>query len=228
MKTLDRPPPVDPFPPPLRPELCIRRATPDDLAGMVALSRAVYGERGSWRAHELSLHQEIFPQGQLVAEDPVSRQVVGKVISLVVDSTLWPTHAPWRDVTDRGRLTTHDWGGDTLYGAGVAVHPEAQGMGVAKQLYRAREALRQRLHLRAIRAGARIPGYGEVADQLSPEDYVAEVVAGLRSDPTLSFQLHLGFRVIGVARNYLVTDHESRTHAAIVEYRPKRPAPGAR
>jgi hypothetical protein len=45
-----------------------------------------------------------------------------------------------------------------------------------------------------IRAGARIPGYGVVADRMSPEVYVEEVVRGLRKDPTLSFQLAQGFQ----------------------------------
>lgn len=38
------------------------------------------------------------------------------------------------------------------------------------------------------------------------------------NDPTLSFQLHLGFRVTGVIGNYFPDDPESRGFAAIIEW----------
>lgn len=145
---------------------------------------------------------------------------MGMSVSLVVDSRDWDPTADWHAVTGNGSLSTHDpERGDTLYAAGVAVHPAARGRGVARALYLAREALLTRMGLSRIRAGARIPGYGRVAATMTPEEYVREVAAGRRHDPTLSFQLHLGFRVVALARGYLPFDGESRGHAAIVEWR---------
>ena len=189
---------------------------------LVSLSRAVYGRRGAaWLTRELLAHQERFPEGQFVAIGTEHRRPLGMGVSLVVDSRVWKPTARWHAVTGDGTLSTHDAeAGDTLYAAGVAVHPAARGHGVARALYRAREDLLERMGLTRIRAGARIPGYWRVADTMEPEEYVHEVVAGERHDPTLSFQLHLGFQVVAVARDYLPVDRESRGHAAIVDWHP--------
>jgi GNAT superfamily N-acetyltransferase len=198
-------------------------ARTEDVPELATLSRAVYGPRGSWKTPELFLHQEVFPEGQLVAEEVEGAGsgtgLLGMAVSLVLDSGRWPPRTPWRDVTDRGRLTTHDPSGDLLYGAGLAVHPEARGQGVARALYAAREALVERLEIHVIRAGARIPGFGAVAHLMTPEQYVEEVVEGIQRDPTLSFQLRMGFHVVDVAPDYLVTDEASRRWAAIIEWR---------
>lgn len=200
----------------------VRNTRAADVPTLLRISRAIYGDRGSWKAEELHLHQRVFPEGQLVAVDPRSGQVLGMAISLVVRADRWPLEVPWRVITDHGRLSTHDPEGETLYAAGVAVDPRARGRGIGGALYRAREALLLDAGLARIRAGARIPGYGPVADRLSPEGYVAEVVEGLRRDPTLSFQLAQGFQVLGVAPGYLRTDQASRGYAAVVEWRPPR------
>jgi hypothetical protein len=68
----------------------------------------------------------------------------------------------------------------------------------------------RRLGLARIAAGGRIPGYAEHEEVLTPEAYVASVVAGDRHDPTLSFQLDNGFQVVGVIRGYLPCDDASR------------------
>jgi GNAT superfamily N-acetyltransferase len=202
------------------PALRVRLTRPEDIPALIALSRRVYPEGGAWLTKELRAHQAAFPEGQLVVVDRADDRPLGMVVSLVVDSNRWPPDASWGAVTDEGRLTTHDPDGDTLYGAGLAVDPEARGRGAARLLYQAREALLERMGLQRIRAGARIPGYGRAARRMSPDRYVDEVIAGSRSDPTLSFQLHMGFRVVAVARDYLPGDRDSRGHAAVVEWLP--------
>jgi len=48
-----------------------------------------------------------------------------------------------------------------------------------------------------------IPGYQEVEDDLTAEEYIADVVAGRRHDPTLTFQLESGFAVRGLLPGYV-------------------------
>ncbi len=202
----------------------VRNTRLRDLPELLRLSRTIYGERGSWKPGELRLHQQVFPEGQFVAFDPRNGRILGMAVSLVVEMDRFPFDVPWRVVTDRGRLSTHAPHGDTLYAAGVAVDPAARGRGIGSALYAARASLLGELGLERIRAGARIPGYGAVADHMTPEAYVEEVVRGMRRDPTLSFQLAQGFQYLGIAREYLRTDRASRGFAAIVEWRP--PAAG--
>ncbi len=206
---------------PLDPSLWIRLTRPEDIPGVIRLSHRVYGPEGAWLTPELRSHQRVFPEGQLVVVRRDSGRIVGLAVSLVIASDAFPLNASWNRITARGHLTTHDLSrGDTLYGAGVAVHPDVRGMGVGRALYGAREAMVQRLGLARIRAGARIPGYHRVARRLSPGQYVDEVVSGRRRDPTLSFQLHMGFRVLAVVPDYLPQDRESLGHAVVVEWTP--------
>jgi len=56
----------------------------------------------------------------------------------------------------------------------------------------ARKDLIRERGLKRLLTGGRIAGYDEVAEHLSPKEYVAEVVAGKRWDPALTFQLENG------------------------------------
>jgi hypothetical protein len=69
-----------------------------------------------------------------------------------------------------------------------------------------------------IRAGGRLRGYHRHAATMSAREYVDAVVKGTLSDPTLSFQLAQGFRVLGVVKHYLEPDPESLGYAAVIEW----------
>jgi hypothetical protein len=98
------------------------------------------------------------------------------------------------------------------------VHPSVRRRGIAGRLYQARRDLVAHLGLLRIRAGGRLRGYHRHAATLSPQEYVDAVVKGTLSDPTLSFQLAQGFKVLGVVRHYLERDPESLGHAAVIEW----------
>jgi hypothetical protein len=53
---------------------------------------------------------------------------------------------------------------------------------------------------------------------MSADEYVSWVVRGDLRDPTLSFQLHRGFRVLSVVSRYLSHDPESQGYAAVIEW----------
>ena len=52
---------------------------------------------------------------------------------------------------------------------------------------------------------------------MTPREYVADVIAGKREDPTLSFQLKNGFVVLDIIPDYL-HDTESRNFATLLEW----------
>lgn len=197
----------------------VRNTRPEDFGGIVELCLAVYPCAAPWREEQLSSHLRVFPEGQLVAVDRETNRVLGMAASLIVLWDDYEASETWRTFTDRGMFMNHDpKRGRTLYGAEIMVHPEAQGCGIGKLLYLARRELCERLNLRRIRAGARLRGYSRCADRMSASEYVDSVVRGDVGDPTLSFQLRRGFRVLHVVSGYLKDDPESLGFAAIIEW----------
>lgn len=103
-----------------------------------------------------------------------------------------------------------------MYGVDSAVHPDYRGRGVGGKLMDARFAVLRQLNLRGMIAGSLFIDYHTVADVLTPEQYVQDIIDGKRFDTNLTKQLHKGFRVHNLIPNYI---HEPRTHdyaAAIV------------
>ncbi|MEZ5286778.1 MAG: GNAT family N-acetyltransferase [Vicinamibacterales bacterium] len=199
------------------PEIDVRNTTSADFDGIIDLCRRVYPDSLPWSPTQLASHLTVFPDGQFVAlEDGL---IVGMAASLIVLWEDYDARTTWRDFTAGGTFTNHDpERGHTLYGAEVMVDPERQGSGIGSRLYEARRELVVRLGLRRIRAGARLRGYHEFADRMTPEAYVDAVERGEVTDPTLSFQLNRGFRVIAVTSGYLRQDPESLGYAAVIEW----------
>ena len=201
------------------PVASVEQTSPADFDGIIELTREVYPGSRPWSETQLATHLEIFPEGQLVAKDIVTGQVVGMAASLIVFWDDYDMSSSWRDFTAGGMFTNHDPAmGRTLYGAEVMVSPSRQGQGIGAALYAARRHIAIRFGLLRIRAGARLRGYGKHADDMTPEEYVRKVVDGVIIDPTLSFQLKQGFHVLAAVKNYLRDDPESRGYAAVIEW----------
>lgn len=202
-----------------RDDILVRNTRPEDFPGIIEICQQVYPISTPWKEEQLASHLRVFPEGQFVALEAGSQRVLGMAASLIVFWDDYDMHTGWRDFTDHGMFTNHDpERGRTLYGAEVMVRPEMQGRGVGGRLYRARRELVERRRLLRIRAGARLRGYHRYASQMTPEDYALQVVRGELRDPTLSFQLRHGFRVLAVVMGYLQHDPESLGHAAVIEW----------
>jgi ribosomal protein S18 acetylase RimI-like enzyme len=201
--------------------LLIRRATAADLPSLVALNRDAYPDliqdEVVWTEQQLSAHLDVFPQGQLVAEDSAFR-CVGAISTLILRGSIDPL-APhtWVGITDGGYFSGHDPEGDTLYLADIYVGPAFWGQGVGSALYRALRDLCLDLRLRRVVAGGRLWGYTDVADHMSAHEYVAKVTAGELHDRVLVSQLRAGFRVRGLLPGYL-HDWRSRHWATLLEW----------
>ena len=98
-----------------------------------------------------------------------------------------------------------------LYGMDVMVHPDYRRLRIGERFYRIRRELCQWLELKGIVFGGRMPGYARHAKEYpNPKDYVAAVVDQKLKDPVINFQLRQGFKPIGVLRNYLLGDAQSK------------------
>jgi len=196
----------------------VRLTEERDFDEITALCRLVYPEAPPWKAEQLASHRLHFPEGQFVAVEPGTGQIIGMAASLVILWSDYTVSGSWRDFTDHGMFSNHDPQGRTLYGAEVLVRPALQRRGVGAALYRARRTLCERLGLLRIRAAARLRGYHRQAARMTAEEYVMRVVRGLIGDATLSFQLRHGFHVMAVVPNYIKSDPESLGYAAVIEW----------
>lgn len=198
------------------PSAFVRRMTPDDISAIVDVQSRVFAGMNPWSRESLARHLTIFPEGQLVAVDESGR-VLGSASSLIIDWDDYAELAKWSVITGDGTFDTHNPLGKTLYGADISVEPLARRQGIGSLLYQARKQIVRELGLKRMLAGGRIPGYAQVSQQMTPKEYVAEVIAGKREDPTLSFQLRNGFVVLDIIPDY-VRDSESRNYATLLEW----------
>ena len=204
-------------------EIIIQNTHSEDIPQIIELSRAIYHEKSAWTEKELNSHLKVFPEGQFVAVESESGKIVGMAASLII---LWDDYEiseNWEDFTAGGMFTNHDaQQGRTLYGAEVMVKQKKRRAGIGKKLYKARRKLVEELGLLRIRAGARLRDYHRYANQMSAKEYVEKIVSGEIKDPTLSFQLRQGFKILAVVSDYLAHDRESLGKAAIIEWKNPR------
>jgi GNAT superfamily N-acetyltransferase len=193
----------------------VRQYTVGDFAGLLELQRACfpppYPEAQLWSFVQIQSHVQHFPQGALCVEE--AGHLIASATTMILEQ---PPHT-FAAATDDGFIRNHNQNGDTLYGVDMAVHPEFRGRGVARMLYQARFALVQQLGLRRFVAAGRMPGLC-LYPALSPEAYVAQVVAGKLIDPTLTPQLKNGLQPLEVLHGY-IADEESRDCALLLEWR---------
>lgn len=197
----------------------VRNTRPEDFAGIANLTLETYPGSPPWNERQLASHLQLFPEGQFVAVEAGTGQVVGMAASLIL---LWDDYAGnmnWGEFTSNGMFTNHDpIHGRTLYGAEIMVKPSLQRSGIGKKIYQARRELAERLGLLRIRAGARLRGYHRHAHRMGAEEYTIRVVQGRIHDATLTFQLKQEFHVLAVVSGYLHYDPDSRGYAAVIEW----------
>lgn len=197
-----------------QPQVILRQTTLDDYEDVREIMHRVYPHMGPWERELFAKQIERFPEGQLCIEN--EGRVVAAAISMIVDYDRYGhNHTYWQIIGD-GDLSNHDPGGDTLYGVDVFVHPDFRQLRLARRLYDARKELCLSLNLKQIVLGGRIPGYRDVAEEMTPQEYIEEVRRGSLVDPVLTFQLSNDFQVHRVVRNYLPEDRDSGATAVVL------------
>ena len=204
----------------------VRTTRPEDIPELIALQARVYPDIPPWSQRKLREQLDVFPQGQIVAENDDG--LVGCASSLIVLWDDWSESHSWKEITGAGTFENHNPEGKTLYGAEVFVDPALRGAGVGHLLYEGRRTLCRRMNLKRIIACGRLPGYHRYADEMDAEYYAQKVVWGDLKDPVLSFQLKEDFSYCGVIENYIPEDAESCGNASVIvwinpDYDPESP-----
>ena len=197
----------------------IRTMEPGDFAAIAAISARVYPDETPYTAAELAEHHAVYAQGQLVAEHLATGSVAGAHFTLRLRLSDFHIDDPWEVLTAHGTFDDHDpVAGMTLYGADIMVSPDHQRHGLAHALTDATRALVVAEKLWRMVGASRLPGYGKVAERMTPADYVAAVVGGRMVDPVLTAHLKDGWAVVRPIQGYLQHDPESANWAAVVQW----------
>lgn len=82
------------------------------------------------------------------------------------------------------------------------ITPEFRGLRLGRRLYEYRKELCEKLNLKSILFGGRIPNYYKHADVLNPKEYIKKVRSKEIHDPVLDFQMSNDFHPIKVIKGY--------------------------
>lgn len=201
-------------------EAVIRSYTEADFDDLIDIQRECFPPPFPselwWNQEQLGNHVRLFPDGALCVE--VEGKLAGSITGLVVP---WepadPDHA-WSEITDDGYIRNHDPKGNTLYIVDISVRPSYRKLGLGKWLMLSMYEVVVEKKLTRLLGGARMPGYHNVADKLTPDGYLNKVLAGDISDPIVTFLLRCGRVPVRVVPNYL-DDEESSNNAVLMEWR---------
>ncbi|WP_438444823.1 GNAT family N-acetyltransferase [Gorillibacterium sp. sgz5001074] len=169
-----------------------------------------------WNKEQLSNHIRLFPEGALCVE--VEGRLAGSMTGLRVRFDPSRPEHTWAEITDEGYIRNHDPEGETLYIVDISVSPEYRKLGLGKWLMQSMYEVTVQLGAKRLLGGGRMSGYHLVADRMTPEAYLTEVLAGREKDPVLTFLLRCGRTPVAVAHGYL-EDEESRNNAVLMEWR---------
>src|SRR3546814_6340624 len=146
-----------------------------------------------------------FPEGQFVAvfED----KIVGYCASSRIDENVALSPHDWETISGNGFGSRHDPTGDWLYGIEMAVDERRRGLRIGKRLYEARRTLAERLELKGLVFGGRMPGFRRARRRAGgPEDYIAKVREGELRHPVIGLQFPHGFAPHGLLAETLPHD----------------------
>ena len=85
-------------------------------------------------------------------------------------------------------------------------------------MYDYRKEVCEKLNLRGIVFGGRIPNYHKFAKEMSPKEYIAKVKRKEIHDPVLNFQISNDFHPIRILKGYLEGDDASGEFAVLLEW----------
>ncbi|MDZ7607969.1 MAG: bifunctional GNAT family N-acetyltransferase/carbon-nitrogen hydrolase family protein [Cyclobacteriaceae bacterium] len=169
-----------------------------------------------WKEHHIKALISKFPEGQIVIM--VNGQVAGCALSIIVDYKKYENKHTYREITGNFMFDTHTDDGDILYGIDVFIKPDFRGMRLGRRLYDYRKELCEKLNLKGIAFGGRIPNYYKYASEMTPKQYIEKVRQKLIHDPVLSFQISNDFHPSKIMKNYLEGDDASQEYAVLLEW----------
>lgn len=170
-----------------------------------------------WKENHIQSLLNKFPEGQVVLK--VNGKIAGCALSILTtaDFIISQPHT-YKEITANYTFNSHDPEGDVLYGIEIFIKPEFRGLRLGRRLYDYRKELCEKLNLRGIVFGGRIPYYHKYANELTPKQYLEKVREKEIHDPVLNFQLSNDFHPIRILKGYLEGDKASNEYAVLLEW----------
>lgn len=196
----------------------IRRLTLDDYDALIEVMKKSYPEMREdiWDKRNIQKLTSIFPDGQTCVT--VNGKVAAASLSIIVQYELYGDDHTYAEITGNSTFNTHYNSGNVLYGIEMFVDPEFRSLRLGRRLYDARKELCEKLNLKSIVIGGRIPNYHQYMDELTPRQYIQKVRKKEIYDPVLTFQLSNSFQPIRILKNYLPGDTSSQDNAVLMEW----------
>ncbi|MDT7828626.1 bifunctional GNAT family N-acetyltransferase/carbon-nitrogen hydrolase family protein [Pricia sp. S334] len=169
-----------------------------------------------WEERQIKSLIKKFPEGQVVIK--VNGHLAGCSLSIIVDYDRFEDNHTFQEITGRETFNTHTEDGDVLYGIDIFIKPEYRGLRLGRRLYDYRKELCEKLNLKSIAFGGRIPNYHNYADTLTPKKYIEKVKRKEIHDPVLSFQINNDFHPAKILKGYLDGDKASKEFAVLMEW----------
>ncbi|WP_370102626.1 carbon-nitrogen hydrolase family protein [Xanthomarina gelatinilytica] len=170
-----------------------------------------------WREHQIKTLIDKFPEGQVVIK--INNQIAGCALSIIVDYDSIDDIHTYEDITGNYTFNTHDaHKGDALYGIDVFIKPEFRGLRLGRRLYDYRKELCEKLNLRGIAFGGRIPNFHKYSKEMTPKEYIDKVRRKEIHDPVLNFQISNDFHPVRILKGYLEGDNASGEYAVLLEW----------
>lgn len=169
-----------------------------------------------WKEEQIASLLKKFPEGQIVLK--VDGKIAGCALSIIIDSKKFEGQHTYREVTGDHTFKTHTKYGNMLYGIDVFVKPEFRGLRLGRRMYDYRKELCEKLNLKGILFGGRIPNYHKYADKLSPKEYIEKVRSKEIHDPVFDFQVSNDFRPVKILKGYLEGDEASNEYAVMLRW----------
>ena len=169
-----------------------------------------------WKENQIKALIDKFPEGQVVIK--INGELAGCALSITVDYNKFDDSHTYENITGNYTFSTHDENGNVLYGIDIFIKKEYRGLRLGRRLYDYRKELTEKLNLKGIVFGGRIPNYHKYAANLSPKEYIEKVKRKEIQDPVLNFQISNDFHSSKILKGYLEGDFNSGEFAVLLEW----------
>jgi len=200
-------------------KITIRNAREQDLNEIVELENEIWPEGTRATRDKFESRLKIFQQGFFLAYK--NGKIIGASTSEKID--YYPSNPPtsWEKITDNGYIrATYSPEGNAIYVVSIGAKSRSGG---GSALVQEQKKLVEKLSLKYLVLGARIPGYDDYIAKnrdIPIEEYVQlKREDGELFDSELRFYTRNGLALIKILPNYMEDDKESRNYGAIMVWK---------